>query len=250
MKKESFEATGTLVLCFEGVDGVRVYAWGGEGYSRNGVCEELRHVRCGPEEFVALRRVSRAFKAATERGMDLVVGAAETPPFLTKRAFAGLFGLTWQEVAGHPHTTRPHAVSRPVFAALLKLFDAYAADGVMCPGLRECYDPPASGQKGLSPGTCTSCHSYVTVTIYSMYFLVGVLRRIGFCSDAFLRSCSDLRARRPSGELALQYDGTGRTARAERSESFRFYRLCECGSPGTALEYLMINKYTVPPPTL
>ena len=68
----------------------------------------LRHVRCGPEEFVALRRVSRAFKAATERGMDLVVGAAETPPFLTKRAFAGLFGLTWQEAAGHPHTTRSH----------------------------------------------------------------------------------------------------------------------------------------------
>lgn len=67
----------------------------------------LAHVKLCPSEFVAIGRVAKVWRDACRADARMLLAAARTPEFLTKRTLMGLFGLHWHEADKLPRGKRP-----------------------------------------------------------------------------------------------------------------------------------------------
>lgn len=68
----------------------------------------LSHAELDPKSFVGVGMVSKTWRAASRVDASLLLKAAKSQRFLTKRVFQGLFGLTPAEADQFPHGTRAY----------------------------------------------------------------------------------------------------------------------------------------------
>lgn len=72
------------------------------------VAHVLLYAELTPESFVGVGRISKAWRAACRINASLLLKASRARPFLTKRVFCGLFGLSPAEADAYPHGKRAH----------------------------------------------------------------------------------------------------------------------------------------------
>ena len=89
------------------------------------VASILRHVEMDPLQFVHIGRVSTTWRQASRLDETLLLRAARAPAFLTKRTFAGLFGLLSHEAVAFPHRERAHR------GGVMHVYEKHAIDGAM-----------------------------------------------------------------------------------------------------------------------
>ena len=108
----------------------------------------LSHVELDPKSFVGLGRVSKLWRAACRLDTSLLLKAACSEQFLTKRVFQGMFGLTSTEADALPHGKRAYRTGHMCMFAGDAIHRAIALIGGM-QGWEKRMKRQAAAQKGL-----------------------------------------------------------------------------------------------------